>query len=198
MINRRTLLAIGLMGIATAPAGAQDSRWVTLFDGKTLDGWTQTGDPNITVTDGVVQADKGNGHLVWKTPFANFELRAEIWIDAKANSGVFIRFPDKTKPSSKDGYEFNVFDARPDPSFGTGAIVDTAKASNAVKAANKWTSMEIIAKGTELSFKLDGITTVDKADARGNGHLLSDRGYISLKFGGGLVRFRKVDIRELD
>lgn len=197
MINRRSFLVTSLAGIAGAPAFAQGAGWITLFDGKSLEGWTQVGDPNISLSDGIVQADKGNGHLVWKTAFADFELRAEVWIDAKANSGVFARFPDKAKPSSKDGYEFNVFDARPDPSYGTGAIVDTAKATNVVKAANKWTLMEITAKGDELSFKLDGTTTVNKASGSANGHASSGRGFISLQFGGGLVRFRKVEIREL-
>ena len=197
MITRRTLMAIGLAGMATLPAMAQGANWVTLFDGKSLDGWTQVGDPNITLTDGVVQADKGNGHLVWRSAYADFELRAEIWIDAKANSGVFVRFPDPKKPSSKDGYEFNVFDARLDPSFGTGAIVDTAKASSIIKAANKWTLMEIVAKGEELSFKLDGVLTVDRAPINANGHASARQGFISLQFGGGLVRFRKVEIREL-
>ena len=197
MIDRRAFIASGLAGFATLPALAQGAGWMTLFDGKTLEGWTQVGDPNISLMDGVVQADKGNGHLVSKNEYSDFELRTEIWIDAKANSGIFVRFPDKTKPSSKDGYEFNVFDARPDPSYGTGAIVDTAKAATVMKAANKWTSMEIIAKGAELSFKLDGVTTIDKAPSNGNGHLNSSKGFISLQFGGGLVRFRKVEIREL-
>ena len=197
MINRRTFIATGLAGLASVPAIAQGEGWKTLFDGKTLDGWTQVGDPNITINDGVVEADKGNGHLVWKDAYADFELHAEIWIDPKANSGIFVRFPDKTKPSSKEGYEFNIFDARPDPSYGTGAIVETAKAGKIFKAGGKWTLMEIVAKGDELSFKLDGTTTVDKARSTGDGHAASDRGYISLQFGGGLVRFRNIEIREL-
>ena len=197
MLNRRTFVASALAGMTSVPAIAQGAGWITLFDGKTLEGWTKTGDPNITVSDGIVQADTGNGHLVWKDAYADFELRAEIWIDPKANSGIFIRFPDKAKPSSKDGYEFNVFDARPDPSYGTGAIVDTAKPEKILKAAGKWTLMEIVAKGDELSFKLDGTTTVDKARRNGDGHATSDRGFISLQFGGGLVRFRKVEIRVL-
>ena len=197
MIDRRTFIVTGLAGLASVPSIAQGTGWKTLFDGKTLDGWTQVGDPNITINDGVVEADKGNGHLVWKDAFADFELRAEIWIDPKANSGIFVRFPDKTKPSSKAGYEFNVFDARPDPSYGTGAIVDTAKAGKILKAGGKWTLMEIVAKGDELSFKLDGTTTVDKARSTGDGHVASDRGFISLQFGGGLVRFRNIEIREL-
>jgi hypothetical protein len=197
MINRRTFIVTGLAGITSLPAQAQSGGWVTLFDGRTLDGWTQVGDPNVTLGDGVVQADKGNGHLVWKNAYTDFELRAEIWVDANANSGVFIRFPDKTKPSSKDGYEFNIYDARPDPSYGTGAIVATAKAGKILKAGGKWTLMEITAKGAELTFKLDGTATVDKAPNNGDGHAASDRGFISLQFGGGLVRFRKIEIKEL-
>lgn len=197
MIKRRTFIATGLAGLAVTPSLAQTAGFTTLFDGKSLDGWSKVGDPNITLADGIVQADKGNGHLVWKDQYGDFELRAEIWINADANSGIFVRFPDKEKPGSKDGYEFNIFDARPDPSFGTGAIVDTAKPSTMLKAAGKWTLMEIICKGAELTFKLDGTTTVDKAASNANGHAALTRGYISLQFGGGLVRFRKVEIKAL-
>ena len=201
MINRRKILIGGALGanalVAARTVMAQSAGWTTLFDGKSLDGWTKTGDPNITLADGVVQADKGNGHLVWKDQYGDFELRAEIWINADANSGIFVRFPNKEKPSSKEGYEFNIFDARPDPSYGTGAIVDTAKAATIMKAGGKWTVMEITCKGSELSFKLDGQTTVDNANNGANGHVPSARGYVSLQFGGGLVRFRKVEIRAL-
>ena len=201
MITRRAIL-IGSVAVANGlfvarTAMAQSAGWTTLFDGKSLDGWSKTGDPNITLTDGVVQADKGNGHLVWKDQYGDFELRAEIWINPDANSGIFVRFPNKEKPNSKEGYEFNIFDARPDPSYGTGAIVDTAKAAKIIKAGGKWTLMEITCKGSEFSFKLDGQTTVDKASNTANGHVASARGSLSLQFGGGLVRFRKVEIRAL-
>jgi hypothetical protein len=202
MLTRRFFLSVAAFAsvsslVATRGGIAQSLGWTTLFDGKSLDGWTKTGDTNVALTDGIAQADKGNGHLVWKDQYGDFELRAEIWIAPDANSGIFVRFPDKEKPSSKEGYEFNVFDARPDPSYGTGAIVDTAKGGTIIKAGGKWTTMEITCKGSELSFKLDGQTTVDKASNAANGHVASARGYVSLQFGGGLVRFRKVEIRAL-
>ncbi len=192
MIHRRTFIATGLAGLAAAPALAQTAGWTTLFDGKSLDGWTKVGDPNVTLADGIVQADKGNGHLVWKDQYADFELRAEIYIAADANSGIFVRFPEKEKPNSKTGYEFNVFDARPDPTYGTGAIVDVAKVDPMPKVAGNWTVMEITCKGSELTFKLNGKTTADKVKDTKNA-----KGYVSLQFGGGLVRFRKVEIRAL-
>ena len=201
MMQRRTFIATGLAmgfsGLAVTPALAQTAGFTTIFDGKSLDGWKTVGDPNVRLVDGIVEADKGNGHIVWKDAYGDFELRAEIWINPDANSGIFVRFADRDKPSSKDGYEFNIYDARPDPSFGTGAIVDTAKASPILKAGNKWTLMEIICKGPELTFKLDGTTTVDRASSTANGHSALTHGYISLQFGGGLVRFRKIEVKAL-
>jgi len=58
MMQRRTFIATGLASLAAGPALAQAAGWTTIFDGKSLDGWTKVGDPNITLADGIVQADK--------------------------------------------------------------------------------------------------------------------------------------------
>jgi hypothetical protein len=195
MIDRRTFVATGL-ALAASPAFAQ-AAFTTIFDGKSLDGWTKVGDAPISVVDGAIQADKGNGFLVWKDEYADFELKAEIWVSDDANSGIFVRSTDKMKPSSKDGYEFNIFDKRPDPSYGTGAIVDVAKASVVQKAGGKWNTMEIICKGGEFTFKLNGQTTVDKASNAANGHAPIAKGYIGLQFGGGTVKFKNIQIRTI-
>ena len=47
-----------------------------------------------TGQDGVVIADNGNGFLVSKTAYADFQLRAEFWLEDKTNSGIFIRCTD--------------------------------------------------------------------------------------------------------
>jgi hypothetical protein len=196
MIDRRIFVATSLAALTAAPAAAQ-AAFTTIFDGKSLDGWTKLGDTNVALVDGTATADKGNGHLVWKDQYGDFELKAEIWTSEDANSGIFVRFPDKQKPGSKDGYEFNIFDKRPDPTYGTGAIVDVAKSAVPIVAAGKWNTMEIICKGAELTFKLNGQTTVDKVSNVANGHTSAMRGYISLQFGGGTVKFRNVQIRAL-
>ena len=73
-----------------------------------------------------------------------------------------------------------------------GAIVGVGKVDPMPKAGGKWNLMEITCKGPELSFRLNGQTTADKV--KGD---RSARGYIGLQFGGGVVRFRKVEIRVL-
>src|SRR5207244_1797394 len=80
--------AIGLLLIACSTfwhshqAFSQaDAGWVTLFDGSSLDNWSQIGNANWKLEDGVVQADKGNGFLVSKNSYADFQIRAEFWVD---------------------------------------------------------------------------------------------------------------------
>ncbi len=124
-------------------SGQTDAGWVTLFDGKSLDNWTQIGDANWKLADGVVAADKGNGFLVSKDSYGDFQIRAEFWVDDEANSGIFIRCTDPAKVTAKNAYEVNIFDKRPDPSYGTGAIVDTAKAGTVLKAGGKWNVYEM-------------------------------------------------------
>src|SRR6185436_3072202 len=88
------LVAVVPYPFSVAAAVQTGSGWVTLFDGTNLDQWNRIGDANWKLTDGVVQADAGTGFLVSKSSYADFELRAEFWVDAAANSGIFIRCTD--------------------------------------------------------------------------------------------------------
>ena len=70
----------------------------------------------------------------------------------------------RTRSTAKICYEVNIFDKRPDPSYGTGAIVDVAKVDPMPKAAGKWNTYEITAKGSHLVVVLNGQKTVDVQD----------------------------------
>jgi hypothetical protein len=56
-----------------------------------LKAWNIVGDANWTVTDDVVQADKGSGFLVTPMAYGDFQMTVDIWVNDDANSGVFIR-----------------------------------------------------------------------------------------------------------
>jgi hypothetical protein len=104
--------ALALAGAATFSQGAlaqTGTGWTQLFDGKSLDGWTQVGTANWRVEDGALVADKstaparpdgqpgGGGHLVTKNSYKNHMIYAEFWTDEKANSGIFVRCKDPKK-----------------------------------------------------------------------------------------------------
>jgi hypothetical protein len=45
----------------------------------------------------------------------------------------------------------NIYDKRPDPTYGTGAIVNVAKASPMLKASGQWNILEITLKARNLA-----------------------------------------------
>ena len=200
------LLLVGLAGLPySQPARAQsEAGWIVLFDGKSLDNWNQIGDANWRIEDGATVADKGNGFLVSKNAYSDFQLRAEFWVDDAANSGIFIRCTDPAKVGGATAYEVNIWDQRPDPTYGTGAIVNVAKVSPMPKAAGKWNVYEITAKGSTFTVTLNGQKTVDGAqDSKfANGRialqhglgLKDDKGVANDR---GVVKFRKVEIKPL-
>jgi hypothetical protein len=192
------LALIALIAMPLAHQASGQAAWVTLFDGKNLDNWNKIGDANWTLADGVVTADKGRGFLVSKNSYGDFQLRAEFWVDDDPNSGIFIRCSDPDKVTGATAYEVNIFDKRPDPSYGTGAIVNVAKVDPMPKAGGKWNVYDITAKGPEFTVVLNGQKTVDGAkDGKfANGRIALQYGEGVVK-GKGVVKFRKVEIRPL-
>jgi len=199
-----SLLAIGLTiaGCSSRVSDESDARWITLLDGsdpKTLDNWNRIGDANWRAEDGAIVANKGKGgHLVSKNSYKDFQIRAEFWADPTTNSGIFFRISDPKSIGSKTGYEANIYDERPAPEYGTGAITNVAKVSPMTKAGGKWNIFEITARGSHLTLVLNGIKTVDIQ------HTQFTEGPISLQFGnrekgapGGPIKWRKVQIRPL-
>src|SRR5215467_3714504 len=188
-MTRWATLAIGFLAFCscpvTSPAQAQSGEgWITLFDGKNLDHWQGDGTANFQIADGSIMAvDKKDpkavaSNLVSKESFKDFELRAEFWVSNDANSGIYIRCTDPDKVNSKSAYEVNIFDTRPDPSYGTGAIVDTAKAATVLKAGGKWNTYHIVAKGPKFTITLNGVKTVDSVE-----DTKFPEGRIALQFG---------------
>ena len=135
-----------LASCATMGGGA----WTTLVDGERgMDNFTQLGEANWSASEGALQASRGSkdqSFLVSKQTYSNFVLRVEFWASDDANSGVFIRCADRTKITDESCYEANIFDQRPDPTYGTGAIVKVAKVSPMPKAGGKWNIYEITVK----------------------------------------------------
>ncbi len=200
MTDRRVFLAAGMTFLDASLTGcaglAHDSGWITLVEGRemtNLNDWTQLGQGGWSFVDGSLQGKNGKaGYLVSKDSYTDFEIRAEFWADEDANSGIFIRCSDRNKVGADNAYEVNIFDKRPDPSYGTGAIVDVVKvAQPAPRAANRWNTFEITALGDRLTVRLNGQQTADARDSKYRS------GPVALQSAAGTIRFRKVQIRRL-
>lgn len=184
-------------GPTATPSRPSGAAWVTLLDGPTgRDNWDHIGSSNWRVDGGVMQADKKagkeNGFLVSKNSYSNFVIRVEFWASADANSGIFMRCANPKVITDKSCYEANIYDQRPDPSFGTGGIVHHARIIGSMqKAGGKWNVYEITANGPHIVVVLNGVKTAELH------HDQFANGPIALQHGSGVIKFRKVQIRPL-
>ena len=185
-----SVFALGLLAMGLA-SGQSSPAMTTLFDGKTTNGWNAIGNANWSVANGIIEATTGTGFLVSRASYKDFELKVEFWVDEPANSGVFIRCTSATEVTATNAYEVNIYDTRPDQKYATGAIVDVGGPPTPMKAAGKWNTFEITARGSRLTVTLNGTKTVDATDAK------HPQGPIALQHGAGIVRFRSVQIRPL-
>jgi hypothetical protein len=205
-MNRKKFVAAALLsagiGLAACTSmGTMGSGWETLIDGASgLDNFTRMGDANWRAEGGAIVADKGKGgFLLTKKSYKDFEIRAEFWAEDTTNSGIFLRVTgNPAMAASANSYEVNIFDQRPDPLYGTGAIVGLSKVNPMPKAAGKWNVYEITAKGSQLTAKLNGVQTASAQDSK------FVQGPFALQYGlgakdiqGGVIKFRKVQVREL-
>jgi hypothetical protein len=199
-MQRLSMLAAGLLIGAAAfqfsgAASGQSDGWITLLDSSKMGDWDEVGKANWAMKDGALVVDKLDGkdlaYLVSKDSYKDFQIKAEFWVSDDANSGIFIRCEQPKSIGGKTCYEVNIFDQRPDPSYGTGAIVDVAKVDPMPKAGGKWNTYEITAQGPHFVVVLNGQKTVDAEDSK------HPSGPIALQYGQGVVKFRKVQIKRL-
>jgi len=190
-------LAVGLT-LAGCTQHLSGPGWVTLIDGeKGLENWDRVGGANWRAEGGAIVADRstteGSSFLVTKTSYRDFEIRAEFYAESNTNSGIFIRCSDPKKITGDNSYEVNIWDTRPDPSYGTAAIVNVAKVPVPIvyKAGGKWNTFHITARGDELIVVFNGVTTVHIR------HGKFSQGPIALQYAGGPIKWRKVQVRPL-
>jgi hypothetical protein len=115
MKDRFCLLVLAALLAAAIPAAAEEPGFVSLFDGKTLDGWSCPAMKYWSVEDGAITARntepiKECYYLVWEggKP-GDFELKAKFRIQGpkEANSG--IQFRSKVRPDGfVEGYQADI------------------------------------------------------------------------------------------
>ena len=186
-----------LTGSGRAADPAPDSSWITLLDGAvpaTLDNWSRIGVDNWRIEDGAVVADKrvvnDDNYLITTKTYGNFQLRVEFWIDAQARSGILFRGLDPYRVHARNAYDLNLCDTC-GGGYGTGSILNFAAVSPPLHAAGKWNLLEITADGKHITVVLDGVKTVDMIDSA------FPAGLLALQYGGGTVKWRKIQIRPL-
>ncbi len=157
---------IGLVLLVAIGAAADD--FVTIFDGKSGDGWI-TNNPKKPLSKANVQDDGLNPHgsggyiVVHDKPHGDFVLDFDYKLSKGCNSGVFLRVADLKDPVNT-GLEIAIDDTTGTGMHDTGAFYDLAPTKvNAQKPVGEWNHMTITAKGPNLSIRLNDqdVSTID-------------------------------------
>jgi hypothetical protein len=222
---KSSLLAVALAGIWAGSAAAQAPNtltpqeakegWKLLFDGKTLNGWTnQQRGAEWKAQDGAIlmQSDAGGGLFTTET-FDNFVLKVDFRTTPDVNSGVYIRYTPRTRPpegqakgegkkkgkgGGMPGYEINIRDSEVRPvkdsqgHYDTGSVMGKIRAEDVEIVAGKWHHFEITALGDHITVSFDGKKIADGHDS----DLKS--GSVGLQWAHGeLVTGRKIEFRNI-
>ena len=134
-----------------------DDGWISLFDGKTLDGWKASERPEQwKVVDGAIVAHGERSHLFYMDDeFEDFHLKADIMTKPGSNSGLFVctKFQEGGWPAV--GYETQVNNTQGDP-VKTGSLYNTVKIYQAPAQDDKWWTQEVIVRGKSIRLIVDG------------------------------------------
>ena len=147
-------------------AAPKDVKWgkaVTLFDGKTLNGWTYlppNGKPEWTVKDGAIVKPSNAPELVNDKKFKDFKLHIEFNIGDEANSGVYLR-------GRYEAQIENESDNEPPNRHLAGIYGFLAPFPTPPRKPNQWQTYDITLLGRYVTVVLNGITVIDNKEIPG-------------------------------
>ena len=213
MNSKMRLVRFSLVGLMVACAAtsvrAEEGKWVSLFNGKDLDGWTACEHPDsFRVADGELIVNGERGHLFYtgdvnNGDFKDFEWKCEVLTKPNSNSGMYIHTEVQKEGWPGKGYEVQVNNTHPDPrkTGGLYGIVDVMDKSP-VKD-NEWFTQHVIVKGKKIIVKVNDKVTVDytepdelpKQQADQNRRLSHGTFAIQAHDPGSEVHYRKIEVK---
>src|SRR6516162_3729982 len=161
MLGFALTLATATSGALGQDKSAASGDWVSLFDGKTLSGWTSHDDTpgQWTAEDGAITCSGPASHLFSpRGDYKNFKYRAEIKINDGGNSGMYFR--TKKEKGFPKGYEAQINSTQRDP-VKTGSLYNHVPVKEILVPPDTWFTQEVEAVGDHIVIKVNGKTTVD-------------------------------------
>src|SRR5450432_859943 len=180
--------------VPAVPSAAAKDGWISMFNGKTLDGWKANENPDSwKVVDGAITGDGPASHLFWMArECENCEFRAEVRLNHSGNSGMYMRtafgagFPK--------GYEAQVENTSPDPQK-TGSLYGFSKVTGQLIQDDTWWTQQVIANGNHIVIKINDKVVTDYVDQKNT----YTKGFLALQQHnlGSIVQFRNLMMRPL-
>ncbi|MDZ7639488.1 MAG: family 16 glycoside hydrolase [Bryobacterales bacterium] len=166
------LFALFISGCGAALSAPAAGPWISLFDGKTLQGWKANENADtFRVEKGSIVASGPRSHLFYVGPggdatFRNFEFEAEAMTEPGANSGIYFHTAFQQKGWPSQGFEVQVNSSH----LGegnyrerkkTGSLYGIRNQYKALANDGEWVKLSIRVEDKRVQVRVNGILTVD-------------------------------------
>jgi hypothetical protein len=202
------LVACGSLQASWAAEIPLEAGWVSLFDGKSLEGWTASENKaSCRVEEGLLLIGGERSHLFYNGPvdnhnFTDFQLKLEVKTTPGSNSGVFFHTKYQETGWPTKGHEAQVNSTHKDWRR-TGSLYAVKDIREAASKDDQWFDYHIIVRGNQITMKVDG-KTVNQHTETGDAPGLVDRPDRKLSSGtialqahdpGSMVYYRNIRIK---
>ena len=148
MTPRLLVASLWLVCLALPVSTAPQAGWVSLFDGKSLNGWQASERPeSFSVREGAIVTEGDRAHLFYMGPvanheFKNFEFEAEVMTAPGSNSGIYVHTKFQGPGFPVAGYELQVLNSNPPlpPNAPANAFVEHKMTGSIYAVRNTWRS----------------------------------------------------------
>jgi len=195
---RWAVTIVAFVAVST-PIWAQDSAFVSLFSGNSLNGWIVEHADRASATEGILRIGKGSGWLrTDRSEFQNFRLRFDIQGSSsttRALLALFGRAPRGAAPGTAFAIPLLGDEAPPAAALGNMRMNIFAPSHtgvlNALRGAGEWQSYEVVHLDEDVSVMLNGsVVSTNSGPA-----LIA--GWIGFLADGGGVALRNIRVAEL-
>jgi len=187
---RINLLLFGLILGWADVTRSEDTHFVPLFNGKTLEGWNAIPGGKWSVKYGVIvgtspSSEKRHGILLTDRKVKDFVLRLKFRV-LKGNSGLYFRVDRVQSDAGVHGFQVEV-----DKTQDTGGLYETGGRewvvrpnAKVIDARNykpgKWSKLELSAQGRNIVVRINGVKSIELTNDPGR-----LEGHIGLQLHGG-------------
>ena len=185
---------------------AENSDFESLFDGKTLKGWSPAPGGKWVVKNGAIvgtspKTERRHGMLLTNEEFTDFIVKAKFRVHS-GDSGFYFRAKRVSNAVSVNGFQVEV-----DTTQETGGLYETGGRGWVMKPtrevikkraykSGEWTNLELTAIGKDVIVKINGIVSSELRNDRGR-----IKGYFGLQLHGGQdmhVEYKDIMIRKIE
>ena len=160
------IVGMGLLALTAFSSGKLKNKWISLFDGKSLNNW-KVGDnaETFSVENGTIAVNGNVAHLFYdgevnQHNFKNFEFKAEVMTTPGSNSGIYFHTAFQQGGWPSKGYEVQVNNSHTDWRR-TGSLYGIEDVKEVYVKDNQWYTEHVTVQGKRVIIKINNKIVVD-------------------------------------